>query len=100
MPAPSRLPAVAGAAKIPQVLAVWGLALAMSAALVAAGQRRPDPLPMRGDWILVSLLAPALAVLAWLLGHWRLQAPRLDPPSDRGPDRRGGESSGVEQESV
>ena len=93
-------PGPSGSAKLPQLLGLWSLALAMSAALTAAGQRWHDPLPMRGDLILVLLLAPALAVVAWLLGHWRLDSPPLRPPSDPEPNRRGGESCGIEQESV
>ena len=59
-------PGPSGSAKLPQLLGLWSLALAMSAALTAAGQRWHDPLPMRGDLILVLLLAPALAA-GWLL---------------------------------
>lgn len=93
-------PGPSGSAKLQQLLGLWSLALAMSAALTAAGQRWHEPLPVRGDLILVLLLAPALAVVAWLLGHWRLDSPTLRPPSDPGPNHRGGESCGIEQESV
>jgi hypothetical protein len=66
----------------------------MSAALAAAGQRWPDPLPIRGELILALLLAPPLAVLAWLLWRWRLVPTSVAPPSVRGPDGGGGESRG------
>jgi hypothetical protein len=88
------------AAKILELFGLWGLALALSALLVAAGQRWSAPLPIRGDLILVLLLTPALAVLAWLLGRWRLDPPSQEPPDALGADRRDGESSGVERESV
>lgn len=100
MAASSGPPSRSGAAKISQLLGLWGLALAMSAALVSAGQRWHDPLPVRGDLILALLLAPALAVVAWLLGRWRLDVATLQPSSDPGANRRKGESSGSEQETV
>lgn len=84
------------AAKLPQLLGLWGLALVMSAALAAAGQRWPDPLAIRGDLILVLLLAPPLAVLAWLLVHWRLAPTSLDSPRVQEPAGGGGESNGIE----
>ena len=63
------------------VLRVWALALAISAALAAAGERWPQPLPLQQGvvWLLVGL--PPLLVGLWLLTHW-------SPPD---PDR--GESS-------
>ena len=100
MSAPSAPAALPGPAKLLQVLGLWGLALAMSAALAAAGQRWPDRLPIRGDLILVLLLAPALTVVAWLLGRWRLEPASLDPDEAPRPDGRRGESSGIEQESL
>jgi hypothetical protein len=100
MPAPPGPPSRSGAAKVAQLLGLWGLALAMSAALVAAGQRSPEPLPVRGDQVLVLLLAPALAVVAWLFGRWRLDGPALEPALHPEANLRKGESSGSEQESV
>ena len=94
MPVPPDPASSSQVAKIPQLLGLWGLALGMSAALAAAGQRWPDPLPIRGDLILALLLAPPLAVLAWLLLRWRLPPTSFGPPSVRGPDGGGGESSG------
>ena len=54
------------------VLRLWALALALSAVLVAAGERWPEPLQPRGDVIAVLLLALPLAMVLWLLGRWRL----------------------------
>jgi hypothetical protein len=94
MPVPPDPASSSRAAKIPQLLGLWALALGMSAALAAAGQRWPDPLPIRGELILALLLAPPLAVLAWLLWRWRLVPTSVAPPSVRGPDGGGGESRG------
>jgi ABC-type molybdate transport system permease subunit len=57
------------------VLRVWALALAISAALVAAGERWPQPLPLQQGvvWLLVSL--PPLLMGLWLLTHWSLPHP-------------------------
>jgi hypothetical protein len=59
-------------AKIRQVLQLWAFALAISAALAAAGQRWIEPLPMR-DWLIWALLLlPSLGMVALLLGRWSL----------------------------
>lgn len=58
--------------KTRSVLRLWALALALSAVLVAAGERWPEPLQPRGDVIAVLLLALPLAMVLWLLGRWRL----------------------------
>ena len=59
-------------AKILQVLQLWAFALAISAALAAAGQRWSEPLPMR-DWLIWALLLlPSLGMVALLLGRWSL----------------------------
>ena len=91
MPVPPDPASSSRAAKIPQLLGLWALALGMSAALAAAGQRWPDPLPIRGELILALLLAPPLAVLVWLLLRWRLAPISLASPSVRGPDGGKGE---------
>jgi hypothetical protein len=54
------------------VLRLWALALALSAVLVAAGERWPEPLQPRGDVIAVLLCALPLVMVLWLLGRWRL----------------------------
>lgn len=100
MPASPGCPSRSGAAKLPQLLGIWALALAMSGALVAAGQRWQEPLPLRGDLILALLLVPPLAVVALLMGSWRLDAPTPEEPGELGANRHKGESSGIEQESV
>ncbi|MDA0717266.1 MAG: hypothetical protein O2839_03475 [Cyanobacteria bacterium] len=57
------------------VLRVWLLALAISAALAAAGERWPQPLPLLQGvvWLLVGL--PPLLMGLWLLTHWSLPHP-------------------------
>ena len=59
-------------AKIRQVLQLWVLALAISAALAAAGQQWSEPLPMR-DWLIWALLLLVpLGMVLLLLGRWSL----------------------------
>lgn len=70
-------PPVAGdatGAKLRAVTALWAAALALSAALAAAGRRWPDPLPIRADVVAALLLLPPLVVALALLGRWRLPA--------------------------
>jgi hypothetical protein len=61
-------------AKLRAVTALWAAALALSAALAAAGRRWPDPLPIRADVVAALLLLPPLVVALALLGRWRLPA--------------------------
>lgn len=72
------------------VLALWALALALSAGLVAAGERWPQPLVPDGTWVWGLVLVPPLLMALWLLSAWR-----LEPAGPHGqavhPDR--GESS-------
>jgi hypothetical protein len=56
------------------VLRLWALALALSAALVAAGERWPEPLVPAGGAIAALLLGPPLLMTLWLLRRWRLQS--------------------------
>jgi len=51
---------------------VWLLALGLSALLVAAGRRWPEPLPLRPGWIWALLLLVPLATLALVLSRWSL----------------------------
>ena len=57
------------------VVKVWALALAISAALAAAGERWPQPLPLQQGvvWLLVGL--QPLLVGLWLLTHWAVTDP-------------------------
>jgi hypothetical protein len=55
-----------------QLALVWLLALGLSALLVAAGQRWPQPLPLHSGWIWALLLLLPLATLAVLLARWSL----------------------------
>lgn len=66
------------ALKIRQVLQLWSLALAISAALAAAGQRWSDPLPIGDRLVWGLLLLPSLAMVLLLLGRWSL--PALEEP--------------------
>lgn len=64
------------------VLPAWALALALSAALVTAGRRLPQPLAPEGAWVVVLVLGlPLLMGLALAVG-WLFTATPLHP--DRG----------------
>ncbi|MEB3306960.1 MAG: hypothetical protein VKK98_02290 [Cyanobacteriota bacterium] len=77
--------------KLWNLLGSWLLAFALSAALVAAGERWPAPLPIRPALVWTLVLLPPLLVAAVLLWRWRQAA-------DGGPAGDGGESGGrVEQ---
>lgn len=58
--------------KTQAVLLLWALALAISAGLVAAGLRWPQPLQPRGDVVAVLLLGLPLVMALWLLSRWCL----------------------------
>ena len=75
------------ATKVQQVGLLWFLALGVSAALVAAGRRWPDPLPLSSGPIWILLLLPPLAMALWLLRGWSL------PPAGQG-----GQSEALTQE--
>jgi hypothetical protein len=65
-----------------ELLPVWALALALSAALVAAGERWPQPLAPDGRWVgLLVFGLPLLMGLALVAG-WLLCSPAGD--LDRG----------------
>ena len=63
------------ATKLRQIGLLWLLALGLSAALVGAGRRWPDPLPPASLPIWTLLLLPPLAMALWLVGRWTLPAP-------------------------
>ncbi|MEB3261798.1 MAG: hypothetical protein VKK94_02440 [Cyanobacteriota bacterium] len=73
--------------KLWTLLGSWGLALGLSAALVAAGERWPGPLMIRPALVWSLVLAPPLLVTSALLLRWRHAAGR-SPAGD------GGESGG------
>jgi hypothetical protein len=57
--------------------ALWGLALGLSALVVAVGRLRSDPPVPSPEAVAVLVLGPPLVLALWLLRHWRL-------PSDEG----------------
>ena len=68
-------------AKLRQVLQLWALALAISAVLVAAGQRWSEPLPIGDSLVWALLLLPSLLMALLVLGRWSLPAaPDLSLP--------------------
>lgn len=54
------------------VLRVWSLGLALSAVLAAAGERWPDPLPIRPAVVWGLVLLPPLAMVLVLAAGWAL----------------------------
>lgn len=54
------------------VLRVWSLGLALSAVLAAAGERWPDPLPIRPAVVWGLVLLPPLAMVLVLAAGWSL----------------------------
>ena len=70
-------------AKLRTLLCSWALALALSAALVAAGERWPQPLAIQPAVAWSLVLLPPLLMAVLLLWRW----PRLQPggwPSGEG----------------
>jgi hypothetical protein len=85
------------------IAGLWGVALAMSAALALAGRRWPDPLVPQAALVWLLLVLPPLATLAWLLRGWSLDGggsgdPAGPPPAGRRPDGQEGESEAIQQE--
>ena len=70
--------------KLLRLASVWLLSLGLSAVLVGAGQRWPEPLPIQSGWLWPLLLVVPLVTLATLLVRW--------------PVVEGGESSGPMKE--
>ncbi|MFM7514594.1 MAG: hypothetical protein ACKO3F_14800 [Cyanobium sp.] len=58
--------------KLRSLLWSWALALAASAALVAAGDHWPAPLPLRPALVWSLVLIPPLLMAVVLLLRWRL----------------------------
>jgi hypothetical protein len=71
-------------AKLRAVARLWAFALAFSALLAAAGQRWPQPLPIRGDLVAALLVLPPLAMAVLLLARWSLpgEGGESDPNSE------------------
>jgi hypothetical protein len=59
-----------GLTKLQQVALTWLLALGLSALLVAAGQRWPQPLPIRAAWVWAALFGLPLLTLVAVLARW------------------------------
>ena len=76
------------------VLRVWALALALSALLAAAGERWPEPLPIREGLVWALVLLPPLAMAGVLLAGWSL--PGRDRSGILSP--QGGESDDSDRE--
>jgi hypothetical protein len=64
------------------LLGVWTLALGLSAAVVAAGARWPQPLTPDGRWVWTLVWGLPLLTGVWLLRGWRSAPGPGDP--DRG----------------
>ncbi|TVS05682.1 MAG: hypothetical protein EA413_05925 [Cyanobium sp. PLM2.Bin73] len=81
MPEPLPPPRASGRV-LRSVLGLWALALALSAALAAAGARWPTPLAPDGRLVWALVLGPPLLMALWLAASWRL--PQDPPGGDRG----------------
>jgi hypothetical protein len=66
------------------VLRVWSLGLALSAVLAAAGERWPEPLPIRPLLVWALVLLPPLLIALVLLTGWSLtsQGGELEPTNN------------------
>lgn len=60
--------------KLRALLRSWALALAVSAALVAAGEHWPEPLPIQPALVWSLVLGPPALIAVLLLLRWRLAA--------------------------
>ncbi|EDY39050.1 hypothetical protein CPCC7001_1929 [Cyanobium sp. PCC 7001] len=78
----------ASPSKVRALLRLWSLALALSAALVAAGERWPQPLRPDPVTVAALVLGLPLGVALLVLLRWR-----LPPPPAGGPAGHRGESS-------
>ncbi|MFM7235833.1 MAG: hypothetical protein ACKOYK_03540 [Cyanobium sp.] len=74
-----------GPTKLQELALTWLLALGLSALLVAAGQRWPQPLPIRAAWVWAALFGLPLLTLVVVLVRW--------PMPEARPSVEGGESS-------
>jgi hypothetical protein len=78
-------PHAIGFTKLQQVALTWLLALGLSALLVAAGQRWPQPLPIRAGWVWAALFGLPLLTLVAVLARWSVAAPLPQERTDRDP---------------
>ncbi len=58
------------AGKLPTLVLGWSLALLISALLVSAGQRWPDPLPVVAWQVWGWVLIPPLLMGVWIASRW------------------------------
>lgn len=86
------------------VLRVWSLALALSVVLAAAGERWPEPLPIRPAVVWALVLLPPLLMALALLADWSLpprpshQSEPQAPAPEHGPSGQGRESDDSSRE--
>jgi len=59
-----------GLTKLQQLALTWLLALGLSALMVAAGQRWPQPLPIQPGWVWAGLFLLPLFTLVGVLARW------------------------------
>ena len=71
------------AAKLPSLLLGWSLALLISALLVSAGQRWPEPLAVVSWQVWALVLIPPLLMGLWIASRWsRVPAAAVHPGGD------------------
>ena len=68
-----------GLTKLQQLALTWLLAMGLSALLVAAGQRWPQPPPISSPVVWAALLGLPLAVLVAVLLRWPVPQAPLEP---------------------
>jgi hypothetical protein len=71
-------------AKLRDLLRSWALALALSAALVAAGEHWPEPLVIRPALVWSLVLLPPLLMAVVLLVRWPLPEPASGQETESG----------------
>lgn len=69
--------------KLPSLLLGWSLALLISALLVWAGQRWPEPLEVVSWQVWALVLIPPLLMGIWIASRWRgVPAAAMHPGGD------------------
>ena len=79
-----------GLTKLQQLALTWLLALGLSALIVAAGRRWPQPLQIQSGWVWAALVLLPLLTLVGVLARWPVPQASAEPEE--------GESSGAMQE--